>query len=460
MPRIILLVISLIALACTAQGQSKVTPTFRGTAKTVITSTPDKTSGLDAIYVCYNAADVTAIAVKSSQPEQVKWQRYSTMGGGYAEPLTSTTEPGYSVITAPQPEMGYIVETPQGTTYFWLTDYKRHRMTLNGLYIDPEQECFATGLTANGQADAIHYTGINGRQFTLDRDIRLTYQNLEWSDDDGAFKLTDKTDVLTDLSTSIQVTPAVTCITQFEITGDKFLTQWGEPLSAQTVSFHPTAVDCHTTAEQITDPDSKSNQMGGAETDGLGGSAPADITFYAVGTDAVIHNEWQLSQDPEFEFIDYRFNEQDLTYTFRDEGVFYVRYVGSNADGSCETYGDTYTVSIGASDIKCPNAFSPGASEGVNDEWKVSYRSIIKFDCHIFNRYGVQMCHLTDPSQGWDGRYRGKLVKAGVYYYVIDAEGADGKRYKLSGDINILNYRGGASSGSSADDTTSESTAE
>ena len=84
----------------------------------------------------------------------------------------------------------------------------------------------------------------------------------------------------------------------------------------------------------------------------------------------------------------------------------------------------------------------PGASEGINDEWKISYRSIISFKCWIFNRYGVEMCHFEDPEAGWDGRYGGKLVKPGVYYYVIEAEGADGKKYKLSGDINILNYTG------------------
>ena len=59
----------------------------------------------------------------------------------------------------------------------------------------------------------------------------------------------------------------------------------------------------------------------------------------------------------------------------------------------------------------------------------------------MFNRWGLEMAHLTHPSRGWDGRYKGKLVPSGVYYYVITATGTDGQEYKLAGDINILNYK-------------------
>lgn len=48
------------------------------------------------------------------------------------------------------------------------------------------------------------------------------------------------------------------------------------------------------------------------------------------------------------------------------------------------------------------------------------------------------MAEFHDPSQGWDGKQGGKLVPAGVYYYVIKAKGSDGKQYNLSGDINIV----------------------
>ena len=47
----------------------------------------------------------------------------------------------------------------------------------------------------------------------------------------------------------------------------------------------------------------------------------------------------------------------------------------------------------------------------------------------------------TVTSQVADGKIGGKFVPSGVYYYVIKARGADGKKYNLSGDINIINSR-------------------
>ena len=33
------------------------------------------------------------------------------------------------------------------------------------------------------------------------------------------------------------------------------------------------------------------------------------------------------------------------------------------------------------------------------------------------------MCSFNNPADGWDGKYKGKVVPSGVYYYVIKAKG-------------------------------------
>ena len=74
----------------------------------------------------------------------------------------------------------------------------------------------------------------------------------------------------------------------------------------------------------------------------------------------------------------------------------------------------------------------------MNDEFRVVYKSLVKFSCWIFNSWGQVLYHWTDPAKGWDGKKGGKYVSPGVYYYVIEAEGSDGIIYKKKGDINIF----------------------
>ena len=63
---------------------------------------------------------------------------------------------------------------------------------------------------------------------------------------------------------------------------------------------------------------------------------------------------------------------------------------------------------------------------------------------------------FSDPAQGWDGKKGGKLVPSGVYYYVIKAVGSDGKKYNLSGDINIINSKQSVGTGTSSGEETIE----
>jgi gliding motility-associated-like protein len=96
------------------------------------------------------------------------------------------------------------------------------------------------------------------------------------------------------------------------------------------------------------------------------------------------------------------------------------------------------TIKITESFSEIPNAFSPGTTPGINDEFRVAYKSLLNYKCWIFNRWGVEMYHSTNPSEGWDGKKGGKYVAPGVYFYVIEATGSSGEKFKKKGSINIL----------------------
>lgn len=445
-----------IAVLATVMSAGAQSLSFEGSPAPVFEEIPQSNTGLDRIYVLPSVAGVSAAYAYSGATP--RWYRYSNLGGGFAEEITSgiVNADGVSTLTSLEGDMGYIIESGDRRAYFYVIDYSRHPLRLVSVEPSAEQECESTLLSLAGEGDAIHYFTINGQQRTLSRELKVSYLTLDWDDSSSSFVQTAGLKTLDYLTPSVSLTPPAYCNTTFTLSGDRFMEFWGSEESVSSSAFNPVALDVRTSAEQILsdaekDDDYVSNVISGGDGTGLGGSAPAQIEFRAYGTDAMQHTEWQMSTDSDFEQITYRITSQDLDFTFREEGVTYVRFVGSNADGSCESYSDVYEVSIGDSDLRCPNAFSPGASPGVNDEWKVAYRSLVEFKCWIFDRYGTQMCYFDNPALGWDGRYKGKLVKPGVYYYVIQATGADGKKYKKSGDINIIRYKSSSSSSSSAD---------
>lgn len=423
---------------------------FSGNLYEPYTETPASSTGLDCIYVLYDAYRVS-MSYTASTSNTVTWYSYGSLGGGYAEEVTDVTTSGKVTTMSPvEANCGYIIEEGTDRTYIWVADYQSYHLHLNSITIDTEVDCGSVTLYVEGEGDDIVYYTINGAKKTLDREIVLTYNDLTWDSDDYTWDEEETTVSYDGYQSTITLT-APYCNTTFILSGDKLLEYWGLGTSVESETYYTSNVGVETTAEQETR--ENLNEVSSSDSD-LGGSAPVTITFTAYTTDGVNHNEWQIASDSDFEDLLYRYNEEEITFTFNEAGTFYVKFVGTDSSGECTAEGDVYTVTIGESSLLCPNVFSPTSSEGVNDEWMVSYKSIIEFHCWIFNKWGVQICELTDPSQGWDGKYKGKYVKSGTYYYVIKARGSDGQKYDLSGDINIIGVKESSSSSSSSSDTT------
>ena len=410
---------------------------FSGLQGDAISITPDKSSGLEMVYVIDNTGGNAVISYTASSGN-VTWERWGAQGGAYSNPVTDVSHDYNSniwSIKAPSEDSGFTI-TDNGTTHmFWVTNYANHYLDLQSITPETGADlCSATPMIFHGKAEPIRYYTINGRGVEISRELTLRYTTQEYDETLSAFTNVEKEETIASIS-SVLHAPAVLCSTSFTLSGDRFLTHWGHPQEIESSIISPSAVMGHTTATQA----ERDNDNEQKEETMLGGSAPIDITFTAAVTDGAIFHQWEFARDPEFGITDVTYSDLELTYTFQDAGTTYVRFVAANDDGSCEWVSDTYEVFVGQSALLCPNAFSPGSSPGVNDVWKVSYKSIVSFSCSIFNRWGVKITSFNDPSQWWDGKYKGKLVPSGVYYYVIKATGSDGKNYNLSGDINIIN---------------------
>ncbi len=93
------------------------------------------------------------------------------------------------------------------------------------------------------------------------------------------------------------------------------------------------------------------------------------------------------------------------------------------------------TVSKPVTAIIPPNTFTPN-NDGVNDTWSIPALSLYPTSqVSIYNRNGTLLLQSTGYNKAWDGNYKGRQLPAGVYYYIIDTNGAAGK---ISGSVTIV----------------------
>lgn len=192
------------------------------------------------------------------------------------------------------------------------------------------------------------------------------------------------------------------------------------------------------------------------------GSAPKTVRFYANpqnvgGWNAYYEWRFYLTElngtvhDTPY-LIRY---EEDTEYTFTQAGQHRVMCYAYFTQGTDTVFfTDEYwnereplSVTISESRLEMPNAFSPN-DDDTNDYYNAKGlqqgngpQSIVSFDGYIFNRWGQMLYHWTDCytyKAGWDGTYKGKPVKQGVYFCLVKAKGADGRDYHIRTDVNLL----------------------
>lgn len=228
------------------------------------------------------------------------------------------------------------------------------------------------------------------------------------------------------------------CDTKYSIEADTYATEMNiAPQIAETVLYKAIAVEAHpkgTVSERTA-----KNELERSGSD-ISGSGPLVVDFESrVNPISTNFYEWFIYnlKSPDT-YI--RYTDRDFRYTFTESGSYRVKLVASSS--VCE-YVDSLDVKVLESFLDVPNVFTPNG-DGINDEFRVAFKSLKSYSCQVFNRWGRKVFSSEDPGKGWDGRINGKLAAPGAYYYVIQAVGTDLDKdgnpikYKLSGDINLL----------------------
>ena len=186
------------------------------------------------------------------------------------------------------------------------------------------------------------------------------------------------------------------------------------------------------------------------------GPGPFTVHFRAEMTRKPDYCAWVLSDDPKFQTVidQFRSLEYDdvtslLDYEFEQQGTLYIHFTADFYEGGdtlTYTTAEPYQVTISESLLEVPNLITPESE--TNRVFLVRYQSLVTFEMWVYNRWGQQIFHTTDPSEGWDGSYNGSTVPTGAYYYTIKAVGTDGINYRKKGAINVLRTRTRGSSSS------------
>lgn len=327
---------------------------------------------------------------------------------------------------------GYILDVDGVKTTIWVFDYKKYLPKFNSFEVEnkPKNQCEGLKLNLLADIPVMQYKSAQGASFKLDREFEITYNTKEWSG-----KWTDKAiEKLIKLpQADLFITPAPLCNTTFSLEGDQFARDLLiKPFPRiESSSYQAVAVECHITTTAATrtelQEDARPEKVSAIE-----GSAPLDIMFESnTNLPPTEFYKWEIYKDKELLFTR---SDKDQRYTFSESGNYVVKL---NVGSAYCNNSDSIIVKVSDSDIQVPYAFTPNG-DGINDEFRVAYRSIVSFKCWVYSRWGKQVYFWTDPQKGWDGKINGKPASQGAYFYIVEAKGADGKEHSRKGNINLL----------------------
>lgn len=89
------------------------------------------------------------------------------------------------------------------------------------------------------------------------------------------------------------------------------------------------------------------------------------------------------------------------------------------------------------SELLLPNVITPNGDK-TNDDLSFLGLGLIEIHCKIYNRWGNQVYEINNIDEEWEGKTKnGQSCSEGVYYYTLDAKGANNKGYNQSGFIQL-----------------------
>lgn len=338
----------------------------------------------------------------------------------------------YSTFINAESGHTYRVEVGDESETFAVIDWSKYRLANCTLRVEPA--CDKTYIFVDNIGIALYYDTVGGKH-TIERQLMLEYKNAVWNDESVDWLTQEQSDTLTgDVSASeIGKLLIDSDFKLSDATPDAPFEE--DTLYAQGVVAIASA--CHLTHVTTRRGTEITNEKEAPiKEDVVEGSAPLDIFFQSHPSPKTDYYDWTISRGSDK--ITQR-PERDIRYLFDDASetgpvTYTVELKVGNS--TCQDSAKI-DVTLNASFIMVPNVFTPNG-DGMNDEFRVAYRSICSFHCWVFNRWQHQVYTWSDPAKGWNGTINGRPAPESAYVYIVEATGCDGKKYKLKGMVNLL----------------------
>ncbi len=157
------------------------------------------------------------------------------------------------------------------------------------------------------------------------------------------------------------------------------------------------------------------------------GQAPLNVVF-TNGTIGASSYNWNLGNGTT--------TGPTAATTYNASGTYTVILTASN--GTCFDTASAVIIVDASTSIVIPNIYSPNG-DGLNDIFFITTTGMRTLHCDIFNRWGQLVYTLKGPNDSWDGILNnGNAASEGTYYYILNAEGYDGKTYKAEGHLTLV----------------------
>lgn len=381
---------------------------------------------IDAVIV-FNGIDVSS-KIKYTGSANIEWQW--TVDNQTYSSNQKEINPDHSTLYN-------IYENGKRIHSVYSIDYSQNPIVYNALTVsEPEEiKCESIELYPEITVSDFTYTDSLGSTHLLPRRFTVEWHDAVWNGTEWTDTIRKQTSVIANRPTAV---PAPLKNTTFRLYEEEYSSVFD--LVSDTLSADYTAIaSCNHLQSAIIEREFL-NEKDRSSQSSIEGSGPLNVEFTSNANPLdVTYYEWIVTfvENPS----NYkRYNDKDLNFFFEDTGEYSVKLTTSS--GYCQ-YSDSVNIRVLESYLEAPNIFTPNG-DGMNDEWRVAYRSITSYQCIVQNRWGRTVFKSDNPGRGWDGRINGRPAAEGTYYYVIVAYGSDldkkGKpvKYKLSGDINLL----------------------